>query len=73
MNFNQLVMGALAIGAIVVVGMALSGTNHTVAIIIQGGLIIAIIAVLVRDSGNSQLFFKAWQNVTNMAVNTTGK
>lgn len=68
---NQLVMGVLAIVGIVIVAMALSGTQHEVAVIIQMGLVIAIIALLVRDSGNSQKFFAAWKNLQNMAIGTT--
>jgi hypothetical protein len=70
---NNLVLAVMAVIAIVIVAMALSGTNSDVAKVIQGGLIIAIIAVLVRDVGNQNLFFSAWHNLTNLAVSTTGK
>ena len=72
-NLNGLVIGILAVVAIVVIALALSGTNKTVATIIQGGLVIAILAVLVRDYGNKQVFAGAIRNVTNLAVGTTGK
>lgn len=70
---NNLVMGVLAIVAIVIVALALSGTNKTVATIIQAGLVIAIVGVLLRDTGNQQVFFKAWKQITSNAIGTTGK
>jgi len=70
---NQLVLSILALVAIVIVAMALSGTNSTLARIIQGGLVIAIIAVLVRDQGNQKVFLGAWNNLTRNALQTTGK
>lgn len=66
-------MGALAVVAIVIIALALSGTNHSLAVIIQGGLVIAILAVLVRDAGNQKVFESAIRNLTQTAITTTGK
>jgi hypothetical protein len=70
---SNLLFGALAITAIVIIAMALSGVNKSVALIIQAGLVIAIIAVLLRDAGNQNVFVGAIQNITKLAVSTSGK
>jgi len=70
---SNLLFGALALVAIVIIAMALSGVNKSLATIIQGGLVIAIIAVLVRDSGNQNVFVGALNNITKLAVSTSGK
>jgi hypothetical protein len=71
-----MVMGILAVVAIVIVAMALSGTNKTVATIIQAGLVIAILGVLLRDAGNQNVLFGkngAISTLTSKAIGTTGK
>lgn len=73
---NNLVMGALALIAVVIIAMALSGTNKTVATLVQAGLVIAILGVLIRDAGNQNVLFGkngAVTRLTNMAVGTSGK
>lgn len=73
---NQLIMGVLAVVAIVIIALALSGTNKTVAVIVQAGLVIAIIGVLIRDAGNQNVLFGqngAVSRLTSMAIGTTGK
>ena len=72
-GLNGVVLGGLAIVAIIVIALALSGTNKSVATIIQAGLVIAIIGVLIRDYGNQKVFAGAINNITNLAVGTTGK
>jgi len=68
-----LLFGALALVAIVIIALALSGTNKTLAVIIQAGLVIAILAVLVRDAGNQNVFVGAINSITKLAVSTSGK
>lgn len=69
-------MGVLAVVAVVIVALALSGTNKQVAVIVQAGLVIAIIGVLLRDAGNQNVLFGkngAASRLTSMAIGTTGK
>jgi len=70
---NQLSIGALAVVVIVIIALSLSGVNKTVATIIQAGLVIAILAVLLRDYGNQRVFAGAIQTITNNAIGTSGK
>jgi hypothetical protein len=70
---SNLLFMALALVAIVIIAMALSGVNKPLATIIQGGLVIAIIAVLVRDAGNQNVFMGAIKNLTQLAVSSSGK
>lgn len=73
---NNLVMGALALIAVVIIAMALSGTNKTVATVVQAGLVLAILGVLIRDAGNKKVLFGengAFTRLTNMAIGTSGK
>lgn len=70
---NNLVMGALALVAIVIISLALSGTNKSVATVIQAGLVIAILGVLLRDAGNQKVFEGAITRLTTLAVGTSGK
>ena len=69
---NLLFMG-LALVAIIIIALAVSGVNKSLAIIIQAGLVIAIIAVLIRDAGNQNVFVGAIQNITKLAVSSSGK
>jgi hypothetical protein len=70
---NNLILSVLAVVAIVIVAMALSGVNKTVATIIQGGLVIAILAVLIRDAGNQNVFVGAFTKLEKLAISTSGK
>ena len=68
-GLNDLVVGALALVGIVIVAMALSA-NKTGARIVQMGLLIAIIAVLLRNRSD---FLSAWTELTRNAIATTQK
>jgi hypothetical protein len=82
---NSLVMGGLAVVAIIILALALSGTNKSIAVIVQAGLVIAILGVLIRDAGNKNVLFGTTDKNTpfgtsgaiprliQMAVGTTGK
>ena len=70
---NNLLFMGLAVVAIIIIALSVSGVNKSLALIIQGGLVIAIIAVLVRDAGNQNVFVGAIQNVTKLAVSSSGK
>ena len=75
-NLNGIIMGGLAVIAIVILALSLSGTNKTVATIVQAGLVIAIIGVLLRDAGNQNILFGqngAVTRLTQMAIGTSGK
>ena len=70
-GMNTLVLQVLAVVAIVIVALSLSGVNSTVAKLIQGGLVIAIIAVLVRDAGNQNVFVGAFKRLEGLAISST--
>jgi len=70
MNQSDLVFGVLGVVGVIIIAMALSGTTHQLAIIIQAGLLIAIIALLVRGRGTIP---NAILNVEKLAIRTTGK
>jgi len=70
MNQNDLVFGILGVVGVVIIAMALSGTTHELAIIIQAGLFIAILALLVRGRGTVP---NAILNIEKLAIGTTGK
>jgi len=70
---SDLLFMALALVAIVIIAMALSGVNRPLALIIQGGLVIAIVGVLIRDRGNQNVFMGAIQNLTKLAISSSGK
>jgi hypothetical protein len=66
-------MGGLAVVAIIIIALALSGTTKGIATIVQAGLVIAIIGVLLRDAGNKKVFEQSIANLTKLAIGTTGK
>lgn len=76
---NQFVFGALAIVGVIIVAMALSA-NKTGGTIVQAGLVIAILALLVRQTKinpstgeGENAFVSAWTNVQKLAIGATGK
>lgn len=70
MNQSDLVFGILGVVGIVIIAMALSGTTHELAVVIQAGLFIAILALLVRSNSTIP---NAIQNVEKLAIGATGK
>jgi len=67
---NQLVFQILAVVALIILALAITATGKDGARIVQGGIVIAIVVVLFRNTGAAT---GALQRITRTAIGTPPK